>query len=170
MILKILERIFLIFSNLLLSVPFTYLNLTKFDPSEIKANWQPPGYVFGIVWPILYLIFAIINFKTIVSKTLSENIKNTIISQSLLEAILQTVWLLVTSKIGESRTFIQYIFGIIVMGFLVYYCHFVRKPLLAKVDPISYYLYIPYSFWIIFAFILNLQILIKYYRLDYPLF
>ena len=85
MLLKILEKFFLIFSNLLLSIPFTYLNLTKFDPSEIKANWQPPGYVFGIVWPILYFIFAIINFKTMISKTLSEKLQLVYLSLVILQ-------------------------------------------------------------------------------------
>ena len=90
-------KIFLIsFSNIILSLPFTLFGLSKYDPFEIKADWQPPGYVFGIVWPILYILFGIINLRAI---NLSfENIgkhiiAKDIVSTSLVESLLQTLWL-----------------------------------------------------------------------------
>ncbi len=170
MIFKILESLFLIFSNILLSLPFTIFGLSKFDPLEIKADWQPPGYVFGIVWPILYLLFSIINIRIMISKNISTELKNQIISDSLLEAILQALWVFVTIKFGESRKFIQYVIGLFVMLYLVYHCYFIRKPIFKLVDITSYYLYVPYSIWIVFALILNLQIILKYYNLGQPLF
>ena len=75
MIFDILKKIFLIFPNILLSLPITLSGFSKFDPSDIKADWQPPGYVFGIVWPILYLLFGIINIRTMNSTGLSDGIK-----------------------------------------------------------------------------------------------
>ena len=49
-------------SPFLVSVPFTVGGLSKFDGNEEQALWQPPGYVFGIVWPTLYvLLFMMIN-------------------------------------------------------------------------------------------------------------
>ena len=48
------------FSIIILSLPFTYFSLTKYDQDEIKADWQPPGFVFGIVWPILYLLLVLL--------------------------------------------------------------------------------------------------------------
>ena len=93
-----------------------------------------------------------------------------IINQSLKEALLQTLWLVITSNYGIGKTFIQYILGSFVMLYLVYYCYLVRKPMLARTDPASFYLYLPYSFWIVFACILNFQLVYKYYKLGKPLF
>ena len=30
----------------------------------VKSSLNPPGYVFGIVWPILYLLMSIAAFRT----------------------------------------------------------------------------------------------------------
>ena len=154
-----LKKIFFSFSNLILSIPFTYLRLSTFEPNEIKADWQPPGYVFGIVWPILYILFGIINLQAYEKNSPTSKI---ILDESLHESIVQTLWLVVTSNYGQGRTLVQYLIGLLIMGYLVIYSHFVRKPILKIYDLGSYLLYYPYSLWIIFAFILNLQIVIKF--------
>ena len=41
--------ILLSFSNYLLSIPIISLGLSKYSDDEVKADWQPPGYVFAIV-------------------------------------------------------------------------------------------------------------------------
>ena len=152
------------FSNIILSLPFTYFGLTKYDQDEIKADWQPPGFVFGIVWPILYLLFGIINLNIINNKSLSNVIKDSLISDAFYESVVQTLWLLVTSNFGYGRTFIQHFFGLLILGYLVKIAYQYRRPLLAFHDTPSFYMYIPYSLWIIFAFILNLQIVLKYFN------
>ena len=164
-------KIFLIsFSNIILSLPFTLLGLSKYDPFEIKADWQPPGYVFGIVWPILYILFGIINLRAI---NLSfENvgkhiIAKDIVSTSLVESLLQTLWLVVTSNYIGTRTFGQHFFGMIILGYLVYYCYNVRKPIFEKHDTVSSYLYFPYTLWIVFAFILNFQIVKNFIKQEF---
>ena len=157
---KLFLNIFVSFINIFLSLPFTYLGLTKYDMKETKAYWQPPGYVFGIVWPVLYTIFGIINLRFIYGEN-NNSIKNIVIDQSIKEALLQTLWLTVTSNFGNGRTLIQHSFGLIILTYLVYYSHMIRLPTFNKYDKISYYLYIPYSLWIIFAFILNSQIVYK---------
>ena len=149
------------FSNILLSLPFTYLGLSKFGPNEIKAYWQPPGYIFGIVWTILYFLFGIINLRTFYSTNMLIDVKTSILLQSLSESFLQTLWLLVTSKFGKVRYPIQYYLGFLVMSILVYFAYKVRKPTFNNFDNISYWLYFPYTLWIVFAWILNLQIVYK---------
>ncbi len=154
-------NIFVAFINIFLSLPFTYLGLTKYDMKETKAYWQPPGYVFGIVWPILYTIFGVINLRFIYGKNIDSILRFMIIDQSIKEALIQTLWLTITSNFGNGRTLIQHSLGLIILAYLVYYSHMVRLPTFKKYDKISYYLYIPYSLWIIFAFILNSQIVYK---------
>lgn len=150
------------FSNVILSLPFTFFGLTKYQPTEIKANWQPPGYVFGIVWPILYMLFGLINMNIMSSKNLITNVKDVLIIDSLSESLMQSFWLLVTANFGNGRYFIQHLVGLLVLGVLVKFSYSIRIPSFKKYNKTSLYLYIPYSLWIIFAFILNLQIVLKY--------
>ena len=150
------------FSNIIFSIPFTYFGLSKYLPHEIKADWQPPGYVFGIVWPILYLLFGIINLNIINSKNLSRSLKNSLVSDAFYESVIQSIWLLVTSNYFNGRYFIQHLIGLFILGYLVKVAFQYRRPALALYDIPSFYLYVPYSLWIVFAFILNLQIVLKY--------
>lgn len=158
---ELFKNILISFSNFFLSIPFTIGNLSKFSKSDIKAHWQPPGYIFGIVWPVLYLIFGIINLKTIYSKNITNKIKNLIVGQSLIEAFLQILWLTVTSNYGYRRLSSQYIAGFIPMIGLLYYAYMVRLPSFKKYDYTLYYMYIPYTIWITFASILNYQLILK---------
>ena len=89
------------------------------------------------------------------------DVKTSILLQSLSESFLQTLWLLVTSKFGKVRYSIQYYLGFLVMSTLVYFSYLVRKPTFNNFDNISYWLYFPYTLWIVFAWILNLQIVYK---------
>ena len=47
----------------------------------VKSSLNPPGYVFGIVWPILYLLMSISAFRTF------NEIKNLFLIQLLFNAI-----------------------------------------------------------------------------------
>ncbi len=158
------QKILVSFSNIILSLPFTILGLARFENDEIKADWQPPGYVFGIVWPILYLLFAFINLRIYDLKSLTQSKRNILINQALTESLVQTLWLLVSANYGGGRNLIQNFIGLLVMVSLVLYCYLVRIPSLKENDFTSFILYLPYSAWISFAFILNLQIVINYIK------
>ena len=47
----------------------------------IKSNLNPPGYVFGIVWPILYVLMSIAAFRTF------NDTKNLFLTQLLFNAL-----------------------------------------------------------------------------------
>ena len=153
--------LFFSFSNFVFSLPFTMLGLTKYDQNDIKADWQPPGFVFGIVWPILYFLFGIINLNAYFGGH-SEYIKRKILNNAFHESLVQTCWLLVTSKFYEKRLFIQNFLGFFIILYLVYYAYFVRafNLLNIKKGNLLYY-YVPYCLWISFALILSIQILSK---------
>ena len=164
MVSHIIEKTIYSFSNFFLSLPFVIFGLAGYDKNEVKADWQPPGYVFGIVWPILYLLFGIMNLRIFNLKSIGNQVRYSLINNSLHESLLQTLWLLVTSNLGNGRSFIQQFLGLIVMGILVYFCFKTRIPNLFKNDKVSFIMYLPYSLWISFAFILNLQIVLKYLK------
>ena len=151
------------FSNYFLSLPFTIFGLTKFGPNDITAYWQPSGYVFGIVWSIMYLCLGLINFKSFIFAEYNRDLCFSIITQGLIESIIQTLWLLVTSNFNNGRHPLQHFFGFFIIYKLVDLAWNRRGKFLYKFDRVGFYLYLPYMIWIAFAMILNLQILYKIY-------
>ena len=159
----IVQTILFSFSNFFFSLPFTYFGLSKFGPNDVKAYWQPPGYVFGITWSILYLLLGIINLRSFSLLESNRNIYFASLTQGFAESIMQSIWLLVTSNFNNGRYNFQYVLGILVMFKLVNFAWNFRSKFLYDNDRISFYLYVPYMLWISFAFILNGQIIHKIY-------
>ena len=149
------------FSHFLFSLPFTISGLSNLSNDKYKADWQPPGYIFGIVWPILYLLFGIINLKSYYSSKLDNNMKQKILDESFKESIFQALWLLISSNLSGEKYRFQYILSFIVILYLWYYAFFKRRLTLKKADKTLNYLYMPYLGWISFASILSYQIFNK---------
>ncbi|MDB3952080.1 tryptophan-rich sensory protein [Gammaproteobacteria bacterium] len=109
-----------------------------------KSSLNPPGYVFGIVWPILYILMSISAFRTF------EETRNLFLLQLFFNAIwswlffafhmpviaLLNIWLLIALNI---RLVINMI----------------------RIDSISGFLFVPYIVWLFFASYLNLFIVIN---------
>ena len=86
--------------------------------------------------------------------------------------LIQNLWVIVTcvdlislglvtnSNVIATQT-IQYIVGLFLLLYLNYMTSNIRTVELNNQDELSYLLYIPYSIWIKFALILNLQIVHK---------
>lgn len=127
----------------------------------VKADWQPPDYVFGIVWPILYLIFGFINIRVMKNNKIQLNDKDKIIFDSLKESLYQNFWVVITGINHPSSVLIRYTIGLVILIYLNYFAEKERTVDLFNHDKVSHYLYIPYSFWIKFALILNFQIVRK---------
>jgi benzodiazapine receptor len=161
MVLNQLKILGISFSHFLFSLPFTLSGLSNLGNDKYKADWQPPGYVFAIVWPILYLLFGIMNLKTYYSSQLSLGLKNKILSESFSESIYQAIWLLVSSNITGVKYKFQYILSFIVIIYIASYGFFTRKNTLLNADKTLYLMYIPYLIWISFASILSYQIFRK---------
>jgi tryptophan-rich sensory protein len=112
--------------------------------SLLKSELNPPGYVFGIVWPILYLLMSVSahrTFKATKNVFLIQLFFNTIwswlfFSFHMPELALLNIWLLIFLNI-------KLLFQMI------------------KIDKISGIIYIPYVIWLAFASYLNLFIVIN---------
>ena len=109
-----------------------------------KSPLNPPGFVFGIVWPFLYLLMSISAYRTF------DRTKNLFFIQLFFNALwswlffafqlpmiaLLNIWLLIYLNIKVNiRMFIE--------------------------DKLSGFLYIPYVLWLLFASYLNLFIVIN---------
>ena len=107
----------------------------------IKSDLNPPGYVFGIVWPILYLLMGITAWRTF------EIIKNLFYVQLFLNAIWS--WLFFSFHLPLIS---------LIDIWLLIYINIKIILIVLKKDKLAGLLYAPYILWLLFASYLNLFI------------
>ena len=140
-------------ANLVLLIPLTLIvgsfasantGTDMWYQGLIKSDLNPPGYVFGIVWPILYLLMGITAWRTF------EIIKNLFYVQLFLNAIWS--WLFFSFHLP--------LISLIDIWLLIYInINIVYKVL--NIDKLAGLLYVPYILWLLFASYLNLFIVIN---------
>ena len=109
-----------------------------------KSSLNPPGYVFGIVWPILYLFMSISAYRGF----------EKIYKIFFIQLFFNTIW---------SWLFFAFHLPVIALVdiWLLIFLNIKITILLFKTDRISTFLYIPYVIWLCFASYLNLFIVIN---------
>ena len=110
----------------------------------VKSSLNPPGYVFGIVWPILYLLMSISAFRTF------NETKNLFLIQLLFNAIWS--WLFFAFQMP---------FVALLNIWLLIYLNIKLNLKMFYQDKLSGFLFIPYLLWLLFASYLNLFIVIN---------
>ncbi len=114
----------------------------------IKPSFAPPGFIFPIVWTILYILMGISFY--IIYNSNSEYRKRAIIIY-FIQLILNMLWTLIFFRLNLLLfAFIWIIVMIIFVILMIYYFY--------KINKISAFLQIPYLIWLIFAGILNFSI------------
>ena len=112
--------------------------------SLLKSDLNPPGYVFGIVWPILYLLMSVSAYRTFeVTKKLF-----------LIQLFFNTIW---------SWLFFSFHMPVIALIniWLLIFLNITLLIQMIKIDKISGIIFIPYVVWLLFASYLNLFIVIN---------
>ena len=110
----------------------------------IKSPLNPPGYVFGIVWPILYLLMSISAFRTF------NETKNLFLIQLLFNALWS--WLFFAFQMP---------FIALLNIWLLIYLNIKLNLKMFYQDRLSGFLFIPYVLWLFFASYLNLFIVLN---------
>ena len=119
---------------------------------DTKSDWylslnmpsfQPPGWVFGVVWSILYILYG-------VNLTLAQvnNASPKVYGLFLLQSVLNIAWCLFYFTLH-----LMYIGLVIIIAYLVVTYLTARK--LYDYSKIGAYLFIPQGIWLIIALILN---------------
>ena len=110
----------------------------------IKSSLNPPGYVFGIVWPILYLFMGITAWRNL------ESIKNLFYIQLFLNAIWS--WLFFSFHLPVVA---------LIDIWLLIFINIKILFMVLKKDKLAVFLYTPYIVWLLFASYLNLFIVLN---------
>jgi len=106
-----------------------------------KSSLNPPGYVFGIVWPILYLLMSISAFRTF------NETKNLFLIQLLFNALWSWLFFAFQMPLVALLNIWLLIYLNIKINLKMFY-----------IDKLSGLLFIPYVLWLFFASYLNLFI------------
>ena len=150
---KIIKNIFYLVTPLIVGFLSNSLtsNSRDFYKELIKPPLAPPGYLFGIVWTILFILIGI-SYLLLKLKTEGIDISD-IDFWYYLQLIINFFWSIFFFK-NEALTFsfvwLVFLLIAVIITFLKFY----------KVNKISAYLLIPYILWIIFAGYLNLSVAI----------
>tara|TARA_B100001121_G_scaffold67040_1_gene59000 strand:+ start:154 stop:612 length:459 start_codon:yes stop_codon:yes gene_type:complete len=109
-----------------------------------KSELNPPGYVFGIVWPILYVLMMISAFLTYKKVFVIFNI----------QLIFNAAWSWLFFRYQMPLVSLLDIYLLIVMNIYI-------LKLMYHDSKIAFLLFLPYVLWISFASYLNLFIVIN---------
>ena len=109
-----------------------------------KSSLNPPGYIFGIVWPILYILMSISAFRTF-----SETRK-----LFLIQLFFNAIWSWLFFAFHMPIAALLNIWILIALNIKLYVS-------MLRIDTISGILFIPYIVWLCFASYLNLFIVLN---------
>ena len=112
--------------------------------SLVKSNLNPPGYVFGIVWSILYLLMGITAWRPFYT------IKNLFYIQLFFNAIWS--WLFFSFHLPVIS---------LIDIWLLIFINIKILFMILKQDKLAAFLYTPYIVWLLFASYLNLFIVLN---------
>ena len=115
----------------------------------VKPSFNPPNYLFGSVWTLLYVLMGI--SLLIIWNTPKSNLRNRAIAIFYLQLFLNFWWSILFFKF---HLLLISIVDIIVMWALISYMIISFN----KVKPIAAYIQIPYLLWVSFATVLNISI------------
>ncbi len=109
-----------------------------------KSDLNPPGYVFGIVWPILYILMSVSAYRTFTDTG----------RVFFIQLVFNTAW---------SWMFFSFHMPLVALLniWLLIYLNASLTLKMYKIDRLSAILYSPYVLWLLFASYLNLFIVLN---------
>lgn len=128
----------------------TTSEITTWYSTLQKPSFNPPNYLFGPVWTILYILMAI-SFWLIWKSNASEALKNKAILLFGIQLILNFFWSIIFFRFHQlGFAFVEIIsmWIFILLSILAFYP--ISKP--------AAYLLMPYLCWVSFASVLNFSI------------
>ena len=139
---KYILPLLVILTSVIGSLANIYINSDDWYSGLIKSPLNPPSFVFGIVWPILYAIMAFVSFK------IAEKISTLFIMQLIFNA----AW---------SWLFFYFHAPVIALLDISILILLNQKILtiLREESKLLFYLYLPYLIWLSFAAFLNASII-----------
>ena len=109
-----------------------------------KSELNPPSYIFGIVWPILYIFMMVSAFLA----------HKKIFSLFIVQLFFNAIWSWLFFRFQMPLVALLDIYLLIVINIYI-------LNLMYKENKLAFFLFVPYVLWISFASYLNLFIVIN---------
>ena len=139
---KYILPLLVILTSIIGSLANLYINSDGWYEELIKSPLNPPSYVFGIVWPILYVVMAFVSFR----------VADKIALIFIIQLIFNAAW---------SWLFFYFHIPVVALIDIAILIYLNQRILLIinKESRILFYLYLPYLIWLSFAAFLNASII-----------
>lgn len=150
------KKIWLLILNIIIAegigAESAYISMISENAYKIikRPIFSPPGWVFPIVWVILYFLMAIAAYRIMLKGYEGKNITKAI-TLYYIQLLLNFLWTIIFFKFNQYA--ISFIELIILLIFIL-----LTTFKFLKFDKLSGILMIPYIIWVSFAGVLNLSI------------
>jgi len=114
-----------------------------------KPSFNPPSYLFGPVWTVLYILMGVSMF--LIWNTPKTELRQKALAVFGIQLFFNFWWSIL---FFSFHTIFLSVIDILIMWFLIIY----MITLFKKIKPFAAYLQIPYLFWVTFATVLNISI------------
>lgn len=126
----------------------TASNIPVWYSGLVKPSFNPPNWLFGPVWTVLYIMMGVSFF--LVWKSTAEK-KTSAILVFIVQLMLNTLWTLIF--FGMKQVFLAFI-EIAILWLLI----LLTIILFMRISRTAAYLLLPYLLWVSFASVLNFMI------------
>lgn len=113
----------------------------------VKPEWQPPTYLFGPVWTVLYLLMGL-SLAYVLSQGSDRRDVRIAAGAFLIQLVLNVLWSYLFfgwQMIGAAAVEIVLLWVVICVTMYLFY----------RIRPVAAYLLIPYFAWVTFATVLT---------------
>lgn len=115
----------------------------------VKPEAQPPGWLFGLVWPILYLLMGIA--VSIVLNARGARLRGLAVALFAVQLALNLYWS--PLFFGQHQVSVAFYLLLAIWGLAL-----ATTLVFGRIRPLAAWLMVPYLAWLSFAAILNYQI------------
>lgn len=118
-----------------------------------KPSFSPPGWIFPVVWTVLYFLMALALYRILLHGQQGEDISNAIFF-FVVQLILNYIWSIIFFRFQLYG--VAFLELLLLLFFII-----VTTVEFTKIDRIAGWLMVPYIIWVAFAAVLNYSIWMK---------
>lgn len=140
-----------IFSPIVLGLGSSALLIPTNQIPKVRSTWNPPGWVFGVVWPVLYLLLGYSSYLVWKDK-MGEKGKRigNILEKYIIHLVLLLLWwpyfVYFPNAILSTISLLLLAISAVYIGWNFY-----------KINKTAGYCWFPYTMWLFFATFLTSQ-------------
>ena len=86
------QNILWIFSPIVLGLGSSAIFIPKNKIPKVRSKWNPPGWVFGVIWPILYLLLGYASYLVWNDKKREKDNSINILQKYIIHLLLLLLW------------------------------------------------------------------------------